>query len=324
MISRREFIASLPVLATPSVAIAESERVWRIGHLWLSTARDGEPYLNGFMAGLRSLGYAEGKNLLIEYRLANGRLEALPALAQELVNLNIDLIYTPSTPATQAAMKATTTIPIVFVGVSDPVGSGLVQTLSRPGGNVTGLTDIGVDLTEKRLDLLKQTLPRLKRLAMLGDSTSTLWEPAWKETYAAARAMQIEVIPTTIKAASDIEHVLARLDGSIQALLVAPQPVFYVNRQKVIDFTLKARLPATYEWRTFVEDGGLMSYGPDYVALHRKAARHVDRVLKGVRPAALPVEQPTDYEFVINLKAARAIGLQIPESVLVRADEVIS
>jgi putative ABC transport system substrate-binding protein len=324
MISRRHFIASLSALAISSAAMAQSERVWRIGHLWLSTGQDGEPYLKGFVAGLRSLGYVEGKNLLIEYRLANGRLDALPALAQELVNLNVDLLYTPSTPATEAAMKATVTIPIVFVGVSDPVRSGLVNTLSRPGGNVTGLTDVGVDLTQKRLDLLKQTIPRLKRVAMLGDVTSTLWDPAWKEAYGAARAMQIELVPATITAPNEIEQVLARLDGNIQALLVAPQPVFYVNRKKVIDLALQARLPATYEWRTFVEDGGLMSYGPDYVALHRKAARHVDRVLKGVRPAALPVEQPTDYEFVINLKAARAIGLQIPEAVLVRANEIIS
>ena len=323
MISRRHFLGSFSSLAVASLAVAQSERVWRIGHLWFSTAHDGAPYLEGFLAGLRALGYVEGKNLVLEYRLANGRLETLPALARELVALNVDLLYTPATPATQAAMRATTSIPIVFSGVSDPVGSGLVQTLSRPGGNVTGLTDAGVDLAQKRLDLLKQTIPRLRRIAVLGDQASTLWEPTWKEVQAAARVLQIEVTPLVITTPSQIEDALARLDRTIQALLVAPQAVFYVNRQKIIDFTLKARLPATYEWRTFVEDGGLMSYGPDFVALHRQAARHVDKVLRGAKPSELPVEQPTHYELVINLKTARAIGLQIPESVLARANEVI-
>jgi putative ABC transport system substrate-binding protein len=323
MISRRRFLGSFSGLAVASLAVAQSGRVWRIGHLWFSTAHDGAPYLRGFLAGLRALGYVEGKNLVLEYRLANGRLETLPALARELVALNVDLLYTPATPATQAAMRATTSIPIVFVGVSDPVGSGLVQTLSRPGGNVTGLTDAGIDLAQKRLDLLNQTIPRLRRIAVLGDQSSTLWEPTWEEVQAAARVLQIEVTPVVITTPTQIEDALARLDRTIQALLVAPQAIFYVNRQKIIDFTLKARLPATYEWRTFVEDGGLMSYGPDFVALHRQGARHVDKVLRGAKPSELPVEQPTHYELVINLKTARAIGLQIPESVFARANEVI-
>ena len=323
MIARRLFLASIPGLALFAHAVAQSERVWRVGHLWPSTAHDRALSLSTFLAGLRALGYVESKNLVVEYRLADGRLEALPALAQELVSLKVDVIYAVSTPAALAAKSATKTIPVVFVAVSDPVGSGLVESLSRPGGNVTGFTDVGVDLIGKRLDLLKQTIPRLKRVAVLGHQPSTLWEPTWKEAQAAARQMQIEVVPVVISTPSEIEDALERLDRPVQALLVAPQLVFVHHRRKIIDLALRARLPATYEFRAFAEDGGLMSYGPDYVALERKAARHVDKVLKGIKPADIPVEQPTDYELVINLKTARAIGLQIPESVLVRANEVV-
>jgi putative tryptophan/tyrosine transport system substrate-binding protein len=285
--------------------------------------KDRTPYLEAFREGLRALGYIEGQNILIEHRSAEGRLEELPALARELANLKVDVIYAPSTNAALAAKEVTNSIPIVFVGPSDPVGSGLVTSLSRPGGNVTGMTDAGIDLTGIRLDLLKQLIPRLKRVAALGDPGSTLWEPTWREAQAAARQLQIEIVPVLIATPSQLESAFAKLDRGVEALFVAPLPIFWVHRRRIFELASRARLPAIYEWRTFPDDGGLMSYGTDYVALNRKAARHVGRILKGAKPADLPVEQPTEYELVVNLKTAKALGITIPQSVLLRADEVI-
>jgi len=323
MISRRLFLASAGTLIFAHQTGAQTPKVWRIGYLWPSVVKDRTPYFEAFREGLKALGYIEGQNILIEHRIAEGRLEALPLLAEELTNLKVDVIVAPSTPAARAAKEATTSIPIVFVGVSDPVGSGLVTSLSRPGGNVTGMTDIGVDLTGKRLDLLKQIVPRLKRVAALGDPGSTLWEPTWREAQAAARHLVIELVPVLIATPNQLDSSFANLNRRVEAVFVAPEPLFWVHRQRIIELASMEKLPAIYEWRTFAEAGGLMSYGPSFIALNRNAARQVDKILKGARPADLPVEQPTEYELVINLKTAKALGLTIPQSILVRADEVI-
>ncbi len=322
MISRRLFLASVGGFVLAQEAAAQPARMRRIGYLWPSTLQDLAQYLQGFRDGLRALGYFEGKNILIEYRTADGRQELLPALARELADLSVDVMVAPATSAAGAAKEATDSIPIVFVGVSDPVGSGFVTSFSRPGGNLTGLTDASIDLAAKRLDLLKQVVPRMKRVAVLGERTSPLWEPTWKEMQLAARHLRLELIPVLIAAPSELESAFAKVDR-IDGLFVSPQPIFWVHRQRIIALVSRARLPATYEWRTFVEDGGLMSYGTDYVALHRSAARYVDRILKGAKPADLPVEQPTEFELVINLKTAKTLGLTVPDSVLLTANDVI-
>ena len=322
MISRRFFLVSAATLMLSRQAAAQPAKVWRIGYL-----APGEPedprFLQNFLEGLRAFGYIEGQNVLIEHRTAEGRLEALPALAEELVRLKVDVIVTPTTPVTRAAKGATTSIPIVFTIVSDPVGSGLVVSFSRPGGNITGMSDMGVDLVEKQLDLLKQLVPRLKRVGALGNPADRVWDGVWRAAPGAARRLRIDIVPVLVTTPDELETAFAELNLRVQALLVAPQAFFSVHRRRLIELESLKRLPAIHEHRAFPHAGALMSYGPDYTALCRKAARHVDKILKGARPADLPVEQPTKFEFVINLKTAKALGLSIPQSVLVRADEVI-
>jgi putative ABC transport system substrate-binding protein len=322
MISRRLFLISTATLILFHHAAAQPAKVWRIGYL-----APGEPedprFLQSFVDGLRALGYIEGQNIVIEHRSAEGRLDALPSLAEELVGLKVDILVTPTTPVTRAAKAATTSIPIVFTIVSDPVSSGFVASLSRPGGNITGMTDMGVDLAGKRLQLLKQVVPRLKHVGALGHPPDSLWEPVWREAQAAAQRLGIDIVPVLITTPNDLENAFVGLNRRVEALLIAPQLFFSVHRQRLIELASLTRLPAIYELREYPAAGGLMSYGPNYSALFRKAARHVDKILRGAKPADLPVEQPTEYEFVINLKTAKALGLSIPKSVLVRADEVI-
>ncbi len=322
MISRRFFLVSAGTLILSRLAAAQPAKVWRIGYL-APGLEDDAVMLQAFLEGLRTLGYIEGQNVLIEHRTSEGRFEALPALAEELVHLKVDVIVTPTTPVARAAKDATSSIPIVFTIVSDPLGSGLVTSLSRPGGNITGMTDMGVDLAEKQLDLLKQLVPRLKRVGALGHPTDKVWEPYWKEAQVAARRLRINIVPVLITTPNELEPTFAELNRRVEALLFAPQAIFAVHRRRVIELESLTRLPAIHESRDFPDAGALMSYGPNYVALLRKAARHVDKILKGARPADLPVEQPTEYELVINLKTAKALGLTIPQPVLVRANEVI-
>lgn len=324
VISRRLFLASAGTLILAHRTWAtQSEKAWRIGYLSASLSKDHAPYLEAFREGLRTLGYIEGQNILIERRFAEGRFEALPALAEELAQLKVDVIVAPQTPAARAAKAVTSLIPIVFVTASDPVGSGLVASLPHPGGNVTGMTDMGVDLAGMRLELLKQVVPRLKRVAALGHPADTVWEPAWREAQVAARGLRIDLIPVLIMTPNQLETAFAEINGRVEGLLVAPQQFFAVHRRSIIELASRARLPAIYDLRFWPEAGGLMSYGANYLALYRKASRHVDRILKGARPADLPVEQPTEYELVVNLKTAKALGLAVPQSVLLRANEVI-
>jgi putative ABC transport system substrate-binding protein len=322
MISRRSFLAGAGALLLSRQASAQPAKVWRIG--WLAPEiPEAARYLQGFKEELRAFGYIEGQNIVIEYRSSAGRTEALPALAEELVQLKVDVIVAPTTPVARAAKAATSSIPVVFTIVSDPIGSGLVASFSRPGGNVTGMSDMGVDLVARQLDLLKELVPRLKRVGAVGHPADKVWDGVWSKAPAAARQLQIEVVPVLIRTPNDFETAFAGLNSRVQALLISPQAFFSAHRRRLIELELSSRLPAIHEFRGFPDEGALMSYGPDYPAIVRKAVRHVDKILRGARPADLPVEQPTEYEFVINLKTAKALGLTIPQVLLERANAVI-
>jgi putative ABC transport system substrate-binding protein len=284
---------------------------------------DDGALMKAFLDGLRELGYIEDQNILIERRTAEGRFEKLGALAEQLVQAKVDIIIAPTTPAARAARRATASIPIVFTIVSDPIGSGLVTSFSHPGGNVTGVTDMDVDLAEKRLDMLKQLLPHLKRVGALGDPSDKVWEPEWKQAQDAAQKLHLDIVSVLVTSPEELEGAFVGLNRRVDALLVAPQAFFAVHRRSIIKLESRAKLPAIHERRVFTDAGALISYGPDYAALLRKTARYVDKILKGAKPADLPVEQPTEYELVINLKTAKALALTIPQSVLARADGVI-
>jgi putative ABC transport system substrate-binding protein len=327
--NRRESIIALVALgAVPLAAKAQqAAKVARIGHLSPNLA--ASPHLrDAFLQGLRDLGYVEGRNVVIEYRDAEGKLERLPALAAELVALKVDVILAEGgTLGPRVAMQATTTVPIVFAGAGDPVGSGLVTSLARPGGNVTGLTGIGPELVGKRLELLKQALPGVNRVAVLrqpdalGERTA---KDMLKAADVAARALGVQ--PQFIEARGPDELARAFSDmtsARAGALTVLPANMFLREHRRLVDLAAKNRLPAVYTSREFVDAGGLMSYGANQPDLFRRAATYVDKILKGAKPGDLPVEQPTKFELVINLKTAKALGLTIPQSVLAHADEVI-
>ena len=277
-----------------------------------------------FAREFRSLGYVEGKNIAFEFRSADNKLDRLPALADELVGLKVDVLFTPAGDEALTAKKATKTIPIVFAGVADPVAIGLVDSLARPGGNVTGFSTIAPVLAGKRLELLKETIPRLSRVAVLWDPKSSASAQSWKESQLAARELGLHLYSTEVSSAD-------RFDGAFQeaikagsvALTVIASPLVNTNQKRIADLALKHRLPAIYSREDFADSGGLMSYGPDRTEPYRRAAVYVDKILKGTKPAELPVEQPAKFEFIINLKAAKQIGLTIPPNVLARADRVI-
>jgi len=302
----------------------QQAKVPRIGFLFIGSK--DQPHLESFRQGLQDLGYVEDKNIAIEYRYAEGKLEALPVLAAELVRLNVDVILTTTLQASRVVLQATSTIPIVAAGSGDPVRDGLVKSLARPGGNLTGLSSsAGPGMIGKRLELLKEAVPRI---SIVG----TPWSPQagpiagveLEEARTAAKALGIQIQPYEIKGAGDIDHVfdaLKKLRAS--ALLIPGAPLMTQNSKRIADLALKFHLPSIYQTRQFVEDGGLMAYGVNFADLYRRAATYVDKILKGAKPADLPVEQPMKFEFVINLKAARQIGLTIPPNVLARADKVI-
>jgi putative ABC transport system substrate-binding protein len=280
-----------------------------------------------FRQGLRDLGYVEGRNLVIEYRDAEGKSERLPALAAELVALKVDVIFAPTTATALAAKQATRTLPIVFAVVADPVTSGFVTSLARPGGNVTGLSFLAPELVGKRLELLKQAIPGVTQVAVL-------WQPGGlgertekdqlKGAEVAARALGVRVQFVEARGPADIDRAFSDMTRArAGALTVLTGAMLFTERRRLVDPAAKNRLPAVYPWREGVDAGGLMSYGPNVADLFRRAATYVDKILKGAKPADLPVEQPTKFELVINLKTAKALGLTIPPSVLGRADEVI-
>jgi putative ABC transport system substrate-binding protein len=328
MMERRTFLGTLglSVLAAPLAAEAQqAAKIARIGFLTLNLALN--PQLReAFLRGLRDLGYVEGSNVVIEYRDAEGKPERLPALAAELVALKVDVIVAPPTLAALAAKQATRTLPIVFA-VADPVGSGLVTSLARPGGNVTGLSQLAPELVGKCLEQLTQVVPGVSRVAVL-------WQPSafggrtekdmLKEAEVAARALRVRLQFVEARGPADVDRALSDMTRArAGALTVLPSGMFNNERRRLVDLAAKNRLPAVYSWREFVDAGGLMSYGVDLADLWRRAATYVDKILKGTKPADLPVEQPTKFELVINLKTAKALGLTIPPSLLGRADEVI-
>jgi len=324
---RRTFISGLTfgLLAAPLAAEAQPPgKVPRIGVLVVATRSFFSTRIESFRQGLRELGYVEGKNVLIEYRYAEGKLDLLPALASELVQLKVDVIVTASPPGVQAAKNATSTIPIVFAAIGDPVGGGFVASLARPGGNVTGLSILAPALSGKRLELLKEAFPKVTRVVILWNPTSSGEALSFREMPAVAKALGVQHQSMEVRAANDFEDGFqrAKQEGA-QALVTMPSPVINANRQQILEFAAKNRLPAMYAGSEFVEAGGLMSYGPNYTDQFRRAAVFVDKILKGAKPADLPVEQPTKFELVINLKTAKALGLTIPPSLLLRADQVI-
>ena len=328
-VQRRQFlIAAGALLATPLAADGQqAAKVARIGHLSPNLAA-GPHLRDAFLQGLRDLGYVEGRNVVIEYRDAEGKLERLPALAAELVALKVDVILADGgTLGPRVAMQATTTIPIVFTSAADPVGSGLVTSLARPGGNVTGLSALGPELVGKRLELLKQAVPGIDRVAVLRGG-STLGERVLKDMLEAAdvAARALGVQPQFIEARGPDEFARAfsaMTSARAGALTVLPSNMFVRERRRLVDLAAKNRLPAVYTSREFVDAGGLMSYGAHQPDLFRRAATYVDKILKGAKPGDLPIEQPTKFELVVNLKTAKALGLAIPQSLLLRADQVV-
>ena len=277
-----------------------------------------------FQEGFHDLGYVEGKNFVFEYRYAEGNLDRFPELAAELVRLKVDVIYTASGEAVLAAKNATKTIPIVFGTVQDPLASGLVDSLAKPGGNVTGLSALAPDLGGKRLELLKEVVPRVNRVAFLWSPLGPGAHVSLKETQAAAQALGLQLQSLEVRNRKDLERGFeaARRERA-QAITTAPDPLINVERERIVGFATKNRLPAMYAAPEFVDGGGLMTYAPSYSDLWRRSASYVDKILKGAKAGDLPVEQPKKFEFIINLKAAKQIGLTIPPSVLARADKVI-
>jgi ABC-type uncharacterized transport system substrate-binding protein len=277
-----------------------------------------------FLHGLRDLGYVEGQNLVIERRDAEGKLERLPDLAAQLVGLKVDVIVTASVPGTNAAKRITNSIPIVMADAGDPVGTGLVASRGRPGENVTGLSVMDPDLTGKRLQLLKEVAPTLARVAVLYNPSYPATVVGMRDAQAAGPALGLTILPIEVRASDELEDQFAFMTSvNADALLTFGDPFTSTHHRRILDFAAKSQLLALYFWREFVEAGGLMSYGPSLPDMFRRAAYYVDRILKGAKPADLPVEQPTKFELVINLKAAKALGLTIPPALLFQADEVI-
>ncbi len=313
----------LALMAAPVAAQGQPPaKVLRIGYL---TARSGGSHLDdAFRQGLRELGYVEGQSVVIEFRSAEGRLERLPDLAAELVRLKVDLIVAAGGPSVHAAKQATGTIPIVFPVHPDPVEAGLVASLARPGGNITGLSNLAPELGGKRLQLLKEVAPRISRVAILWNAATPSYLPIVRETEAAAQTLGVRLQVLEVRGPTEFEGAFgAATKGRAGALIVVEDPLTFTQRKRLVDFAAKRRLPAMYGFREFVDAGGLMAYGASLPDLYRRAATYVDKILKGAKPADLPVEQPTRFELVINLKTAKALGLTFPQSVLVRADQVI-
>ena len=308
------------VVAAAVVEAQQPKKVSRIGILFYGS-RD-QPHRQSFQQGLRDLGYIEKKNIVLEYRYAEGNPDRLAALAADLVRLPVDVIVTTTDQGARAASQARPTIPIVLT-TGDPVGSGLAATLAKPGGNVTGLTVLLADLSGKRLELLKETIPSLNHVAVLWSADSA-GISAFKETQAAALGFSLQLNAFEVDSVRKIDRAFSEMPKArTQALHVVLSPLMTLNSKRIVDLAAKNRLPAMYATRQFVEEGGLMAYGPSIGDLYRRAATYVDKILKGAKPADLPVEQPKKFEFFINLKAAQQIGLTIPPNVLARADRVI-
>jgi putative tryptophan/tyrosine transport system substrate-binding protein len=323
MMTRRTFLYGL-TLGTPLAAEAEQQtgKVWRIGVLMSLYSPDADAP-QALRQGLRSIGYVEGQNLVIEWRYAQGHDDRLPTLAAELVRLPVDVIVTDITLATRAAMHATSTIPIVMGISADAVGGGLVDNLARPGRNVTGNSVMLAETSVKRLQLFKEAVPTVSRVAVLWDSATPFHKPMLREIDAAAPSLRLQPLAIAVKSRADLGDALPEITKQRADALFVSQGMSPVARRQLLDFAAKKRLPTMFMIKDYVPAGGLMSYAPSYLEMFRHAAVYVDRILKGAKPGDLPVEQPTKFELVINLKTAKALGLSIPQSVLARADQII-
>jgi putative ABC transport system substrate-binding protein len=326
--NRRESIIAVVALgaaASPIVSFAQQQgRVWHVGFLSLSSASLTLQQTDAFLKGMRELGYVESKNLVVEWRFADGKLERLPGLAADLVKLNVDVIVAVASAAIGAAQKATTTIPIVMATTGDPVGSGFVKSLARPGGNITGLSDMGGDTGAKLVDLLLSVVPRVTRVGVLVTPTSTTYRAISDSVHAGAQKAGVKTLVAEASTPQEIENAFSMLTREkADAVIVGSAPFFGFHRQQIVDLALKYRMPSMFGNRFYVEAGGLISYGQKLIDNYVRAATYVDKILKGAKPADLPVEQPVTLELVVNLKTAKAIGLTIPQSILLRADKVI-
>ena len=322
---RRQFIALLgSAAAWPLAAQAQqAAKVFRIGFLFYGSSGPS-PELDAFRQGLREFGYIEGQNIAVEYRFASGQLERLRDLATELVRLKPDVIVAPATPASLAAKQATGTIPIVFAGVADAVGAGLIANLARPDGNVTGLTSISAELGGKRLELLKRLVNNASRVAVLYNPADRSNVLLFKELQEAAPALTLTLQPFEVREPSEFEGAFAAMTRDrADAMFGAAGILTFQHRQTVVDFAANSRLPTLWGHRQFVEAGGLMSYAVNFYDQIRRTAAYVDQILKGAKPGDLPVQQPTKFEFILNLKTAKALGLTVPPGVIAIADEVI-
>jgi len=319
------FIITLGILLGSLAAQAQQTgNVYRIGFLGNSTAALEANLVGPFREGLRDLGYVEGRNILIEYRWAEGKYDRFPVLIGELLALKVAVIVTAGTPATLAVKKATTSVPLVMTAVGDPVGTGIVPSLSHPGGNITGLTAISTEMDAKRLELLREVVPSVSYTALLWNAASPLQVLAEKQVQAAAQVLRIRVLSLGVKTEEEIKNALAVIARERpDALLVLADRLLLHHRALIMDFATRHRLPGVHAYPELVEAGGLMSFGPSYADMHKRAAYFVDRILKGAKPGDLPVERPRTFELVINLKAAKALGLTIPQSVLLRGTEII-
>jgi putative tryptophan/tyrosine transport system substrate-binding protein len=319
-------VLAVSLLAAPFAADAQQAgKVPRIGFLSLTSRSDRPALLDAFRQALRELGWVEGQNIVIDYRYADGRVDRLPDLAAELVRLKVAVIVSWGTQGVTAARNATKTIPIVMIAVRDPVGIGLIATLARPGGNVTGVSGTaGLEWVAKQLELLKETVPKIGRLAILSNPTNAYHPLAIKEANVAARSLGVQLQLLEARGPDEFDGVFAAMAKErAGALLVLSDAMLNSHRTRLADLAARNRLPAAYGVRESVEAGGLMSYGPSFLDSFRRSATYVDRILRGAKPAALPVEQPTTFELVINMKTAKALGLAIPQSMLQRADHVI-
>jgi ABC-type uncharacterized transport system substrate-binding protein len=315
--------AAWPALAWAGAARAQSE-IPRIGLLSPFTPADTAQWFKAFRLGLRDLGWVEGKNIRIEYRYAEGRNERLDEFAGELVRLKVDIIVASVNTDALAAKKATRSIPIVMAAAGNPVASGLVEDLARPGGNITGLSQMQPEVAGKRLELLKELDPKLTRVAVLWNPQGPVSTTSWDEIQVPARKLGLQLHSVEVRNPNDLEKAFeAAIKARDGALNILPAPVFAGNLKRIADLAVKNRLPSIYQLSEFVDSGGLVSYGPDRAASFRRAAAYVDKILKGAKPGNLPVEQPTQFELVINMRTAKALGITVPQSILFRADRVI-
>lgn len=326
---RREFITLLgaaagawPLAARAQQSVGKAPR--EIGILSPFSRSDSETWHLAFRQGLRELGWVDGENIRIQYRYAEGSSERLPELVADLIGHKVELIVVAVTPDALAAAKATKTIPIVMASAGDPVAAGLIQNLARPGGNITGLSQMSTDLAAKRLELLKEVVPNLSSVGVLWNPRDAISAITWGEIQIPARRINVELHSLEVEGVGEFDSAFAKAtDAKVGAIYPLPAPIFVNNERRIVEFAANSRLPSVFHLPEFVHLGGLMSYGPDRVELFRRAATYVDKILKGANPGDLPVEQPTKFELVINLKTARAFGLTVPATLLTSANEVI-